>query len=439
MLNILWSREKYMIKKAKTIEEVYAAFEPYPLNEKKQINDFFVDTYEARGTNAVKLMSLALEYSNNPYMKILFMGHRGSGKSTELSLLKEKIQQKFDVISFCIQDEVDTGNMTYIDFIFAIMAQIIKYVTGKPDLNFDEKDIEELYQYWYGEEIIEKSEVDSAEISAGFTAKLSFLKKIALVGGGILKAGTESKRTMRQKIEPKAGQLIALMNEMISRINKRLKNKGLVIIVEDLDKLSLDTAESLFIKYRKIWLNLQVRMILTFPIFMTYNSQYNMINEDIDLSCMLSLIKVRMPDKSVYEKGIETLTEIVEKRAELLLFDTDALRFMIEKSGGAIRDLFEMIRNASFDALLAGKQKITMKEAKHVYSQLKSRYERLIRDDKEVEKLVQIYGDPQLLTTDDTMMQLLLKGLALEYNGERWCGVHPTVEDFLKEKGKLGV
>ncbi len=380
-----------MIKKAKTIEEVYAAFEPYPLNEKKQINDFFVDTYEARGTNAVKLMSLALEYSNNPYMKILFMGHRGSGKSTELSLLKEKIQQKFDVISFCIQDEVDTGNMTYIDFIFAIMAQIIKYVTGKPDLNFDEKDIEELYQYWYGEEIIEKSEVDSAEISAGFTAKLSFL------------------------------------------------NKGLVIIVEDLDKLSLDTAESLFIKYRKIWLNLQVRMILTFPIFMAYNSQYNMINEDIDLSCMLSLIKVRMPDKSVYEKGIETLTEIVEKRAELLLFDTDALRFMIEKSGGAIRDLFEMIRNASFDALLAGKQKITMKEAKHVYSQLKSRYERLIRDDKEVEKLVQIYGDPQLLTTDDTMMQLLLKGLALEYNGERWCGVHPTVEDFLKEKGKLGV
>ena len=33
------------------------------MNEKKQINDFFVDTYEARGTNAVKLMSLALEYN----------------------------------------------------------------------------------------------------------------------------------------------------------------------------------------------------------------------------------------------------------------------------------------------------------------------------------------------------------------------------------------
>lgn len=437
MSDILRGGENYMIKKAEKIEEVYAAFEPYPLNNQEQIKDFFVETYEARGTNAVKLMSLALEYSKNPYMKILFMGHRGSGKSTELSLLKEQIEGKFDVISFCIQDEVDTGNMTYIDFIFAIMSQIIKYIAEKPELNFKEKDIDELYQYWYGEEIIEKSETDSAEMSVGFTAKLSFLKKIALVGGGILKAGTESKKTIRQKIEPKAGQLLTLMNGMISRINSHLQNKGLVIIVEDLDKISLDTAEILFIKYRKIWLELHVRMILTFPIFMAYNSQYNMINEDVDLSCMLSLIKVRTPDKSVYNKGIETLTQIVEKRAELNLFDKNALDFMIEKSGGAIRDLFEMIRNASFEAMLHGGQKITMEESVHVYSQLKSRYERLIRDDKEVEKLVQIYNDPQLLTTDDTMMQLLLKGLALEYNGERWCGVHPTVEDFLKEKGKL--
>lgn len=62
----------------------------YPLNEKKQINDFFVDTYEARGTNAVKLMSLALEYSNNPYMKILFMGHRRIREIYRIILIKRE-------------------------------------------------------------------------------------------------------------------------------------------------------------------------------------------------------------------------------------------------------------------------------------------------------------------------------------------------------------
>ncbi len=427
----------YNMTKAQRIEEIYAAFEPYPLDDPREIQDFFVETYDARGKNVVKLMSLTLQISRNPYMKMLFMGHRGSGKSTELSLLKKQMEGQFNIISFYIQDEVDTGNMTYIDFIFAIMAQIIKYVEKKPEIGLDERDIDELYQYWYGEKIIEKSEMDYGEASASFDAKLSFLKKIAVKGSGILKTGKESKVSIRRKIEPKTGQLILMMNQLVQKINSKLTNKGLLLIIEDLDKISLDTAESLFITYRKIWLGLQVRMILTFPIFMAYNSQYNMINEDIDKAVMLSMIKVKKADKTDYEQGIATLSKIVEKRAELSLIDDDALRFMIKKSGGAIRDLFEMIQDASFESMLIEKDKIEMSEAKSAYYQLKSRNERLIRNDSEVEKLVQVYQDPQLLTTDDTMMELLLKGLILEYNGERWCGIHPAVEDFLKEKGKI--
>lgn len=396
-----------------------------------------METYDARGKNVVKLMSLTLQISRNPYMKMLFMGHRGSGKSTELSLLKKQMEGQFDIISFHIYNEVDTGNMTYIDFIFAIMAQIIKYVEKKPEIGLDESDIDELYQYWYGEKIIEKSEMDYGEASASFDAKLSFLKKIAVKGSGILKTGKESKVSIRRKIEPKTGQLILMMNQLIQKINSKLTNKGLLLVIEDLDKISLDTAESLFITYRKIWLELHVRMILTFPIFMAYNSQYNMINEDIDKAVMLSMIKVKKADKTDYEQGIATLSKIVEKRAELSLIDDDALRFMIKKSGGAIRDLFEMIQDASFESMLIEKDKIEMSEAKSAYYQLKSRNERLIRNDSEVEKLVQVYRDPQLLTTDDTMMELLLKGLILEYNGESWCGIHPAVEDFLKEKGKI--
>lgn len=396
-----------------------------------------METYDARGKNVVKLMSLTLQISRNPYIKMLFMGHRGSGKSTELSLLKKQMEGQFDIISFYIYNEVDPVNMTYIDFIFAIMAQIIKYVEKKPEIGLDESDIDELYQYWYGEKIIEKSEMDYGEASASFDAKLSFLKKIAVKGSGILKTGKESKVCIRQKIEPKAGQLILMMNQLIQKINSKLTNKGLLLIIEDLDKISLDTAESLFITYRKIWLGLQVRIILTFPIFMAYNSQYNMINEDIDKVVMLSMIKVKKADKTDYEQGIATLSKIVEKRAELSLIDDDALRFMIKKSGGAIRDLFEMIQDASFESMLIEKDKIEMSEAKSAYYQLKSRNERLIRNDSEVEKLVQVYQDPQLLITDDTMMELLVKGLILEYNGERWCGIHPAVEDFLKEKGKI--
>ena len=220
-------------------------------------------------------------------------------------------------------------------------------------------------------------------------------------------------------------------------MNKKLETRELLFIIEDLDKISIDTAENLFIKHRKTWLSLETRIILTFPIFMAYNLQYNMIKEDIDLSCMLSMIKVKNQNKGENTQGINIIKEIVYKRADKNSFDDNALGFLINKSGGALRDLFQMIRDASFEALLKGHMKITQEDATVAYCKLKSENERLIRSENEIKKLVEIYNNPRLLTTDDTVMELLLKGLVLEYNGERWCGLHPAVEDFLTEKGKI--
>lgn len=433
--------EMSMMQRANKIEELFSVFEPYPLSKKEEFDQFFVETYNARGTDIVKVMSYSLEYSRNPYMKILFMGHRGSGKSTELSILKKEIQNQFEVISFFIQEEVDTENMTYIDFIFAIMSRLVKYVDEKRQidkLSLDDKDIDGLYQYWYSEKIIEETKYDQAEAEAGFAAKLSFLKKIVISGGGILKTGSESKTSMRRKIEPKVGYLVELMNQIIDKVNGQLQNKGLLFIIEDLDKISIDTAENLFIRHRKSWLSLNTRLILTFPIFMAYNSQYNMIKEEIDYFCMLSMLKVRNQDKSRNIQGMDIMKEIVYKRAEAALFEDDALEFLIQKSGGALRDLFQMIRDASFETLMAGRDKIIIEDTETAYRKLKSEYERQIRTEKEADKLAEIYNNPRLLTTDDTVMELLLKGLVLEYNGERWCGVHPAVEDFLIEKDKIG-
>lgn len=432
--------EKHVINRASKMEELFSVFEPYPLSKKEEFDNFFVKTYDARGTNIVKLMSYGMELSHNPYMKILVMGHRGSGKSTELSILQNELKNKFEIISFFIQEEVDTENMTYIDFVFAIMSRIIKFIDNKNEtgeLFLDKSDIDALYDYWFSEKILEETEFDYGEIKTGFSAKLSFLKKIIISGGGIFKTGSESKVSIRRKIEPKTGYLVTLINQIIKKVNKKLETRELLFIIEDLDKISIDTAENLFIKHRKTWLSLETRIILTFPIFMAYNLQYNMIKEDIDLSCMLSMIKVKNQNKGENTQGINIIKEIVYKRAEKNLFDDNALGFLINKSGGALRDLFQMIRDASFEALLKGHMKITQEDATVAYCKLKSENERLIRSENEIKKLVEIYNNPRLLTTDDTVMELLLKGLVLEYNGERWCGLHPAVEDFLTEKGKI--
>lgn len=278
---------------------------------------------------------------------------------------------------------------------------------------------------------------NSDEATTGFEGKLSFLKMISVVGGGILKTGSESKTLIRRKLEPSVGHLIQLVNQIIQKINNQLSNKGLIFIIEDLDKLSMEIAKGLFVKYRKVILSLNTRLILTFPIYMAYDAQYNMIKEDVDLCQMLSIIKVTNKDKEIFENGVEKLKEIIIKRSEEELFDEDALDFMIMKSGGAIRDLFQMIRDSAFEALVAEHSKIELSDAHDAYKKLKSEYERLIRNNDDVKKLKEIYYAPRPLTTDETVMSLLLRGLILEYNGERWCGVHPAIKDFLFEKGEL--
>ena len=92
-----------MIKKVNQIQDMIKVFDPFPLMENDSFNEFYVDTYGARGANAVKRMSYGLKFSLNKYIKILFMGHRGSGKSTELFLLKKEISDQFDVINFFIE------------------------------------------------------------------------------------------------------------------------------------------------------------------------------------------------------------------------------------------------------------------------------------------------------------------------------------------------
>lgn len=439
MLRTDWWGDVRMMKHADKIEDMISVFEPFPLMKDEDFEEFYVKTYAARGTDAVKHMALGLRHCSNAAMKILFMGHRGSGKSTELFLLKQEIEDQFEVINFFIEEEVDVDSMTYTDFIFAIMSQIVKYVEKKTLLHgILSEDIEALYKYWYEEKVFETVESISGELETGFEAKLSFLKRIAVHGSGILRTGNETKLTIRRTMEPKIGYLIQLMNQIITKINERSAKNGLVFIIEDLDKISINVANEIFIKYRKVIFSIKTRMVLSFPIYMAYDAQYNMIKEDVDMCQMLSIIKVRDRNRSEFSEGINTLVEIVTKRANINLFSEKALHFMILKSGGAIRDLFQMIRDAAFEALVAERTQIGLEDAKTAYKKLKSEYERLIRNEVDVEKLISIYEEPRPLTTDDTVMSLLLRGLILEYNGERWCGIHPAVEDFLREKNKIG-
>lgn len=429
------------MKKAERLEEMIGVFNAFPLTA-KNFDDFYVDTGKIRSViDARSEIVNTLKYGFNPHAKILLMGHKGSGKSTEMIQISKELEDQYEIINFSIAHEVELIGLQYIDVIFAVMSQIIEYLCTSDAVKVNPKILEKMVQYWKSETILEKAVKDDVEASVEGDVKLNFLKKISVQGEGILKTGAETKKIIRRSIEPKISYLISLMNETLDDINDQLKktrNKELLVVIEDLDKLDIADARHIFVEHRKTILSLGLKMIFSFPIYMAYTADFGMISDDFDKCVLYSMIKVQNSNKEKNPEGIEVLKQIVYKRMNEDLIEPDALEYMIGKSGGAIRDLFSMLTDAAIIELTGQNPKpITLADAKIAAKRLQSTYERYIISPEQFERLIDVYEDPHPENTDEVLSELLKTLSVIEYNGERWCGVHPVLVDFLREKGKI--
>jgi hypothetical protein len=406
---------------------------------------FYVNASEARSIKdpAVRLVSFFNINIKNP-QKVLFMGHGGCGKSTELERIKNELGAGFFVTTFSVKDEIDIMDLKYTDLIFIILDKLLE---GLKILNIDinPHTLDTLYRYWHDEQLIEKfsyekMEADvSGEMSIG--AKLSFLFKMILSVKGVLRTGEETKELIRSRIEPKISHLMSGISEIIDTITIELKKKNMVpiLIIEDLDKLEIPVAEDLFLNHKNILTALNIHIVYTFPIFLYYSHNFKEIVKSFNRIEMLHMIKVRNIDRSEHRKGIDKIKEIILRRADTeKLFTNEALEFIIEKSGGALRDVFEMIQSAALTSMEKKIDKIDSNSAQIAYYELRSSYSRPISR-KHLSLLSHIYNDAKKspliddsnFNTNDNLKELLKSLAVIEYNDLRWCDLHPAVEDFL--------
>ena len=428
------------MKKAKCFEDMMGVFSPFPLGKSQQ--NFYVDTSKERSVmNARENIVNSFSYGINPYMKILFMGHKGCGKTTEIMNISEQLKDRYCIVNFSVAKETEIVGLEYVDVIFLIMEQLIEFVSDHTDIPLQNDLLESIASYWKQEKIYETVHITAAQFEAEGQAKISLLKKLFVGVKGILKSGNETKTQIREHVEPSLGALIQLINATVGDINNKLKereNKELLVIVEDMDKLDTEEARNIFVMHRKSLTSLELKMLFSFPIFMVYTPDFSMIQDDFDDCFFYSMIKVQESDRTKYLPGIQVLKEIVWKRMDQSLIEEEVLDFLVLKSGGAIRDLFKMLRNAAlYNLSHREKDQIDRETANVVVDMLKSEYMRNVTSDEQYEKLLQVYQDPVQKSTDPQLAELLQTQSVIEYNGKRWLGVHPVLVDFLKEKDNL--
>lgn len=427
------------MEKATNLRQILKVYEPNPL-QGDDFNKFHVDASDARGDNSSEKISMFFSELKDTPQKILFMGHRGSGKSTELWKVITDLEPNFKIISFSIKEEIDIIDLKYIDLIFLILKKLLDSVKDEK-INLGDSLIDNLYNYWYGKKILEVIKTDKYEAGVNTEAKLNILNQIIFSIKGILSTGKETKEIVRTDIEPSLSELLKSMNDIITKIKIELvkKNKVPLIIIEDLDKLEIPIAEDLFLNHKNILTALDIHIIYTFPVFLRYSSKYSEIKDAFSLQELLSVIKINNKNGTPHDKGRRTLKNIIEMRADKNLFEDGVLDFVIEKTGGVLRNIFEILKDASLRNIVNNRNSniLTLDIVKNAYMSFKSDFERKIRKEH-IDKLKEIYHDPQKRPlSDDVLMELLYNTAVIEYNGERWCNLHPAVEEILKERNLI--
>ena len=388
------------------------------------IEDIFDDCQQAGGHNA-----------------FLLLGHRGCGKSTELTKMSRNlISNGYPVKTIICSLDLDLLNIAYSDLLI-LMGEALLEIAEESGCKIDAGILGDMAHFWSeGTEITISQVTGEASVEAGMSAEtprlfaniLNFFTRVKAE----LKLNEETRKEYRNKISNHSSEWIGMMNRISEEIAREKEGKLPTIIFEDLDKLNPDDAWKVFYNYAKLLSDMSFPVIYTFPIALSYDGKFSAM-EGYFITRTLPMIKIETIEGTPYEDGINIIRGIVEKRARLDLFEGNVLDRLIQYTGGSLRDLFYAINSSAKRAERRSAAAISIEDSERALEEIKTSLTRRI-DQKDYEFLLNIYnGNKEQIEDREKLLKMLQASVVLEYNGRRWHNVHPLVVRFFIEQGKI--
>ena len=442
-------------EKASTLEAIRRLCKPQPL-EGESLR-YFVETDSARDPHQKtrQRISDALHLSED--VRILFYGHRGCGKSTELNKLLEENREDFLPVKFDVRKEMPPVSVRAEDLILVILERVFSTLNEHEDIQLDEDILEKVYDY-FAETTESKSEEREATVKAGAgvdtSSTLGKLVGLFATFRGDIKAGSRSECTSVRKLRQRPGALLIQANNILESARAGLseKNLRLVVVVEGLDKIGVAQARELFVDNVNLLAGLHTNIIYTIPIWLFHSPDKGAFSPQFDEKVAQPMLKVSEANGKRAE-GFEVVKKIVHARVEESAIRDDALDLLVEKTAGVLRHAFQVLHTAA--TMTDAEIPLTKDHIEYGLVKLRNEMARQVtlpRDGKdwgqglEVEnlfaRLVDYAGKQkqgkQIPLKSDPINQILFQSCALvEYNGDEWLGVHPLIVEHLRKMGRL--
>jgi hypothetical protein len=418
------------------VQRVYRAFDPAPL---RAVDDgLYVDLDEVRGsTGFTTRLANRIRLSDTPTCQVV-TGHRGSGKSTELHRLKQRLEDGKDppFVVYCEADEdIDRNDVDFPEVLIAIVRQMAGQLKDRLDISLKPgyfKDrLQRLMALLESEVTFEGAELGNDLMSLSATVRSS----------------PDARLKLRKLLEPDTGNWLKAANNLIGEAKLALVKKGfrdLVIIVDDLDKMIMrphaeaacSTCEYLFVHREAQLTGFDCHLVYTMPIACAYSAMEaaiaNLYGGHPPVVPMTRLSS-RPPSAKPYEPGIQKFRDIVESRLAKAeaessqVFKSPYIRDgVIRLSGGQPRELMILVRECIAGSGLPIDEAAVDRAAREG----RRAYARQLRAEHwPILEAVRKSGSLDRDDTNDAQIRELLDSRAvLQYiNEEEWYGVNPLV------------
>ncbi|MDY3552010.1 hypothetical protein R5W24_001090 [Gemmata sp. JC717] len=397
---------------------------------------------EVRGNNVVAELADSIQLAGDKIAKpYLFPGHRGVGKTSELLRLKKLLEKgSFHVVMFDVQDALDVNDLDFPDLMVCIAAEIQGQLKAASISGFSATTT--LLRRWWdellgflGSEVTIKKDI---ELDAGFG-------KLALE----LKNRPNARAMLREKIESRASDLLAAVNDLLGTASlalQRAGRAGLVVLIDGLDKLvfrhlpnGTNTHDRLFHDRCEQMAELKAHIVYTVPISMIYSPRCSQIEQTFAaFHRTVAMIRVRGENKAPVTPqtlGMQKLWEMVQcrcKNAEVDIgaaFDAEGTcHYLCEMSGGHPRHLLMFLQSALAKVRALP---ITRTAAEQAVRDYRNALQREVPTDffPELEKFRQPQFD---IPKDEKHQQMMFYLHVFEYmNDRQWYEVNPVLRELL--------
>ncbi|MDM3854236.1 MAG: AAA family ATPase [Aphanizomenon gracile PMC649.10] len=427
-------------QRANTLKAAYNACTLEPL-EPAEISKYYVDLSAVRKSSAVEDVSKILEFQElGDYTTILFTGHRGSGKSTELKKIQSQWEQNYHVIYLEVNEETDINDANYTDLYLIVIKQV-EFTLRKLGLKFEQKLLNS-FENWFkeitaeNEETVEKSV--SVESEASLEGGAPFIAKLMVKLLAQIKGSDKQKTTIRQTLEKDISRLKADINLLLDDAYGKLRKKypeykGLLIIFDNLDRVPPAVADHLFFDYATQLQELHCTIIYTVPISILCSPKKPLALFDGEPH-IVPMVNIYQFDRNVRDLnynqiGLDTVASLIEKRVDVnAVFNSrQELLELAKASGGHVRQIMQMMRATCLRASTKNHSKIEAEDVVYAVKQQQFSFERFIPEEH-YPVLAQVYLNKDV-SKDDIGQLMLFNTSVLEYNGDnRWSYPNPVVK-----------